>query len=309
MDIRLMGNVEIHNGARPVPLSRAGERCVLASLALDVGHRVHVDTLIDRLWGDDPPTGAVDTIASYIRTVRKAIEAAGGRREWLLNRRPAAYELAIDPGLVDYHRFTALVRQARAKERDGAQADAVRLYQEALTLRTAAALSNLTGQWAENRRYAIEQHYLETLCARYAQQLAIGDYAAVATSGTHVVMEVVPTDRLIALTMYGLAGSGQHAAITGFLTRATKRMWDTAQARPGREIFATARQLVANPHAPLPRHTSLTDGPPDEHDGDPGADPDSTAASSGGAGHIVMIAEHNQRVYQAAGDQYLYPAP
>jgi DNA-binding SARP family transcriptional activator len=316
MDVRLMGNVEIHDGRQPIPLSRAGERCVLASLALEPGRRIHVDTLIDRLWGDDPPTGAIHTIASYIRTVRKAIEDAGGRREWLPNHRPATYELSIGPGLVDYHRFTSLVGQARASQRDGTPADAVALYQKAMGLRTAEALSNVTGQWAANCRYAIEQSYLDALCALYEQQLTIGEYAPVASHATHLVMDVIPTDRMIVLAVYGLAGSGQHAAIPGFLTRATQRMWDAAQARPARQVFAIARQLIANPGARLPRHTPFTSGQPDQHDERAVGDADSPSASSGDAGEptqrepvrdglIKMTAEHNQQVYQAAGDQYI----
>jgi DNA-binding SARP family transcriptional activator len=311
MDLRIMGNVEIHDGTRPIPLPRAGERCVLASLALGPGRRVHVDTLIDRLWGDEPPAGAGDTIASYVRTVRKTIEDAGGQREWLRNHRPGAYQLNIDPNLVDYHRFTALVHQARVRQRDGNQAEAIALYQRALALRTTDALNNVTGQWAADRRYAIEQEYLDTAYALYEQQLTIGDYTAVATHATQLVMDVVPTDRMIVFAIHGLARSGQHAAIPGFLARATARMWDTAQARPSPQVLAIARQLVANPGARLsPPETVPADAqPPDQLD-EP--DREDTGGSSpqkpAGRGHITMTAEHNRQVYQAAGDQYIIGA-
>jgi DNA-binding SARP family transcriptional activator len=246
MDIRLMGNVEIRGRNRVIPLPRAGERCVLASLALEAGRRIHVDRLIDRLWGDDPPTGAGHTIASYVRTVRRVIEDAGGQRIWLCNHRPAAYQLDIDTNLVDYHRFTTLIAQARLRQRDGRPAEAVLLYQKALELRTAEVLGNVTGQWAANRRYAIEQ------------RLTVGEYAAVATHATRLVLDVVPTDRMIALAIHGLARSGQHAAISGFLARAAQRMWDTAQVRPAPQVLAIARQLMADPRARLqPPQTAL----------------------------------------------------
>lgn len=305
MDLRLMGNVEICDGTRPISLVRAGERCVLASLALEPGRRLNVDTLIDRLWGDEPPAGAGPTIASYVRTVRKAIEDAGGRREWLRNHRPAHYELAADPGLIDYHRFTGLAVRARARQRDGHPADAIALYQQALTLRTAEPLGGVTGRWAADRRYTIELEYLDVVHALYDQQLAVGEYAAVAAHATQLVMDVVPTDRMIAQAVHGLARSGQHAAISGFLDRASKRMWDTAGAEPGREVVILARQLMANPNARLPelpdtptgthghQHVDLLDGPAPSADG--------TRSS----GSVIMTAEHNQQVFQAAGDQYI----
>lgn len=287
MDLRLMGSVEIHDGTRRIRLSRAGERCVLASLALAPGRRIHVDTLIDRLWGDDPPTGAEQTIASYVRTVRKAIEDAGGERTWVRNHRPSTYQLDLDSSLVDYHRFTGLVAQARVRQRDQKPADAVSLYRKALAERSAEALSDVTGDWAANRRYAIEQEYLDAVCALYEQQLAIGDYSAVATHATSLVMDVVPTDRMIGLAIHGLAGSGQHAAIPGLVSRAAQRMWDTAQARPGRQVLATARRLMASPGPRLPA-------------------PPAVEPASGGS--IVMTATHNRQVYQAAGDQYIAEA-
>jgi DNA-binding SARP family transcriptional activator len=306
-----MGNVEIHDGTHPIPLARAGERCVLASLALQPGRRLHADTLIDRLWGDDPPTGGDRTIASYVRTVRKTIEDAGGRREWLRNHRPGTYELDIDPDLVDYHRFTALVAQARTRQRDGQPAEAVGLYREALELRSAEALGNVAGQWAANRRYAIEQEHLDAVCALYEQQLAISEHSAVATHATNLVLDIVPTDRMIALALHGLAGSGQHAAIPGFLTRATKRMWETAQARPGDQVITVARQLVANPAAELPLPPTVPDRQSPDWSDEDETEPtgpqvhERTPREPVRGGRITMIAEHNQHVYQAAGDQYI----
>jgi DNA-binding SARP family transcriptional activator len=316
-----MGDVEICDGVRAAPLPRAGERCVLASLALDSGRGLHVDTLVDRLWGDDPPANAVQTIASYIRTVRRAIERAGGRRDWLLNRRPATYQLDIDPNLVDYHRFTALVARARRRRRDGNPAEAAALFREALQQRNAEALSNVTGQWAANRRYAIEQEHLDAVCAMYEQQLTIGEHTAVATHATHLVLDVVPTDRMIVLAIHGLARSGQHATIPGFLARATQRMWDTAQARPSPQVIAVGRQLVDNPSARLPSPQPAPGGPqpadqleadcPDDSGygamagASPPADGVPAAPEQVRGDLITMTAEGNRQVFQAGRDQYI----
>jgi DNA-binding SARP family transcriptional activator len=313
MEIRLMGDVELHDGARPIPLLRAGERGVLASFALEPGRRIHVDTLIERLWGERPPTGAGPTIASYIRTVRKAIEDAGGRREWLRNHRPFAYQLDIEPSLIDYHRFTALISEARTRQRGGKPAAAVASYQQALGLRRAEPLGNVTGQWAVNRRFAIEQEYLEAVYALYERQLTIGEYAAVAIHATELVLNVVPTDRMIVLAIYGMARSGQHAAISDFLDRATQRMWDIVQARPSSRVFAIARQLIDNPNArlPTPQPPPADLQPPGQPHDDKAAAPSSHAgrepsqADPGRGGLVVMTAEYNQQVYQAAGDQYI----
>jgi len=109
VDVCVLGTVEIRAAGRAFALPRGGERCVLATLAFSPGRRVHVDVLVGHVWGDEPPANAEQTIASYVRAVRRAVEQAGGRREWLRNHRPGAYQLDIAPDLVDYHRFQALV--------------------------------------------------------------------------------------------------------------------------------------------------------------------------------------------------------
>lgn len=304
MEIHLFGNVEIHDGTRPIPLVRAGERCILASLALEPGRRIQVDSLVGRLWGEDPPGGAGDTIASYVRTVRKGIEDAGGQREWLRNYRPAAYQLNIDPDLIDYHRFAALVAQARIRQRDRNPAGAVAMYQHALRLWRGEALADVTFEWAAGRRYAIEQEAHYAACSMYEQQLAIGDNAAVARHATRLVLENVPTDRAIALALRGMAGSGQRAAIPGFLSRATQRLWELAQARPSPQVLALARQLMAGPSAPqgVPGATALETDLVNYSQDDGTATPGPEPARDG---RVVMSADHNQRVYQAARDQYI----
>jgi DNA-binding SARP family transcriptional activator len=283
VDVCVLGTVEIRAAGRVIALPRGGERCVLATLALSPARRVHVDVLVEHVWGDAPPANAEQTIASYVRAVRRAVEQAGGRREWLRNHRPGAYQLDIAPDLVDYHRFRSLVAAGRADT-----------YKRALALRRGEALADVPGQWARDRRYAIEQEYLDALCALYELQLDAGECAAVATSALHLVSEVDPSDRLILLAIRGLAGSGQHAAIPDLVERASRRMWEVAGARPGPDVEALARELVARPGERAPERA-----PQAPRSGGPPAEPERTR---------ILQADHNGRVYQAAGDQYIVEA-
>lgn len=273
----MLGDVEIHDGSAAARLPRAGERCVLAALALSAGHRLHVSTLIDQVWGEEPPDNAEQTLTRYIGTIRQAIARAGGRREWLRNHRPGAYRLDIDPDLVDYHRFTTLVRKARSADKT----EAITAYRQAVQLRRGTILANVDSQWAEHRRYAIEQNYLDALCALYELQLAEGQHTAVATSATQLTTVVTPTDRMILLAIHALARSGQHAAIPEFVDRAAQRMWDIAGARPGAEVHATAKELIERPQAQL------------------------TVPATAPRAAVIMTATNSGAVYQSAGDQYV----
>src|SRR4051812_24441884 len=85
--------------AADVPLGGARLRALLAMLLLDAGRVVPVDRLIDGLYGERPPAGAVNAVQSQVSRLRSAlpVEFDG-----------AGYRLAIDPDEVDAHRFARL---------------------------------------------------------------------------------------------------------------------------------------------------------------------------------------------------------
>ncbi|MFY1671313.1 AfsR/SARP family transcriptional regulator [Plantactinospora sp. WMMB334] len=327
MDLRVLGEVQIQTEAKSISLERSAERCVLATLAFSPGRPVRTATLVDNVWGDRQPTKADQTIATYVRAVRRAIEDAGGDRDWLVNRRPRAYELRITPEAVDYHRFTVLASAGRAKAHGGDAQGAVLTYQQALSLWHGEPLANIDGDWADQRRHDLRQAHLETLCALFEQQLKIGDHQAVASNAVRLVNDVVPTDRLIALAVQGLADCGQTSMIPGFVNRAADRMWNTVQVRPGPDVNALVRRLVTRASATESqadrsdcRLPSVAE--PDTHrprtDDEAEGNPDSSRIilmrqlSKGSVrdertlhSNVTMTATSNGNVYQTAGDQYI----
>ncbi|KOX34463.1 hypothetical protein ADK67_03410 [Saccharothrix sp. NRRL B-16348] len=92
---------------------------MLAVLALSPGRPVSVGTLIDCLWSPDNPERKqakkpASTIQTYAKHIRGALTRAGGSGAWQDSRsRPGFYLLAIDPMLVDYHRFLLLADAAQ----------------------------------------------------------------------------------------------------------------------------------------------------------------------------------------------------
>ncbi|HEX4701935.1 MAG TPA: tetratricopeptide repeat protein [Pseudonocardiaceae bacterium] len=242
MQIRLLGNVEIHGDAGIVPLKRSGERCVLATLALHARLPVTVGTLIDHLWlTTEQSDKSIDTVGTYVRNVRSAVKNAGGRPDSLrYDRNTRSYLLDIDPNCVDYHRFAALAATAR-QDRDP------RACQEALSLWCGPALADVTGQWADNRRYTLESERLAAYDELLNHQLLAGRHAEVARTVAGLLDEVTPTDRLLLLGAKGLAGSGQHTAIRAMVARVTQRMHDTVGARPSGRVLDQIDQLITNP--------------------------------------------------------------
>ncbi|MFI5843214.1 BTAD domain-containing putative transcriptional regulator [Catenuloplanes sp. NPDC051500] len=254
MDIRLLGPVEIRDGLdRPVPLARAGQRCVLAALALQPGRLIGTDALIRYLWGDKPPAKAGDTLASYTRAVRNALITAGADTD-VLNRRLGGYELHVPPEQVDYHRFAALVRDAA---REPSPAVSVEIYKTAASLWRGDPLAGLSTDWAADTAQRLTREYLHASCLRLRRQLESGAHAEAAAGVAALLTETVPTDEIIMIGMEALAHAGRHAEIDRFVANATSRMWDLVEARPGEAVRARAAQLIADPPAaPRPPHES-----------------------------------------------------
>ncbi|MFK4067364.1 AfsR/SARP family transcriptional regulator [Streptomyces sp. NPDC029674] len=107
--------------AAPAPEPKV--RALLAALLVRVGHPVPVDTLIDDLWGDRPPSSPANSLQTKVSQLRRALEAAEPGSRGLVAYGPAGYELRVPPEHVDATRFETLI--SRAYETADATGEAV----------------------------------------------------------------------------------------------------------------------------------------------------------------------------------------
>ena len=87
---RMLGPLEVDAGAGPLALGGPKQRAVLAHLLLRPNELVPSETLIDELWGGNPPETARNTIQTYMSQLRKVL--GDGR---LVGRSPG-YVLTVD---------------------------------------------------------------------------------------------------------------------------------------------------------------------------------------------------------------------
>jgi len=98
---------------------------VLADLLLHAGSVVSMDTLIDDLWGADPPPTADAVVQNAVSRLRHTL----GKD--VIETRAPGYLLRVDPGAIDARRFERLVHDARPlppAERSAALRDALALW-------------------------------------------------------------------------------------------------------------------------------------------------------------------------------------
>src|SRR5688572_20286851 len=123
MDIGVLGPVELAVDGRPVAVVGAQRRALVSVLLARRGRVVTADTLVEALWGDDPPRTAVHTLHTHVSRLRRThglpVRAVDG-----------GYVLDVEPERVDATRFDRLVARAA----DAPPDDAARLFREALGL-------------------------------------------------------------------------------------------------------------------------------------------------------------------------------
>lgn len=184
-ELRLLGPVEVraHDGS-----VLAGEpRClaVLAALAVDVRQVVPVTTLIDRVWGDDPPRQAAKTLGTYITRIRRMLERSFSDSSVTVVNHPGGYRLTAMRDQVDLFRFRDLVVEARTPS--STPESRVALLRLAVSLHCGTPLTGVSGAWATSTRQHLTGELL-TVRAQWAEaELDVGNATAVLAPLTTLV--------------------------------------------------------------------------------------------------------------------------
>ncbi|MGW6928790.1 BTAD domain-containing putative transcriptional regulator [Lentzea sp. NPDC054927] len=108
MRVALLGpTTVVAEDGTPVDIGGARVRMLLARLALDPGRPVPTTTLIDDLWGEQPPADASNALQSLVSRLRKVCP---------VSLEPGGYRLGIATGDVDVFRFEQLRAAGRLDE-------------------------------------------------------------------------------------------------------------------------------------------------------------------------------------------------
>jgi len=238
MQFRILGPLEVDSEGEPIPLGGPKQRAVLAHLIVRAGELVPAETLVDELWGDEPPENARNTIQAYVSHLRKALGRE--RIEW----RAPGYILTVDASEVDAARFDGLVRDAK-KALPVEPSVAIGVLEEALSLWRGPALAGLADQpslLAEATR--LEDLRLEAQEARVDGLLATGAHAR-AIGELEVLLAHHPLrESLWRLLMLALYRDGRQADALGAYQRARETLADELGIDPSPELVRLHERIL-----------------------------------------------------------------
>lgn len=234
IDIRLLGPVGASADGQEIEVGGPKERAVLALLASDPTAPRTQDSLIDRLWDDDPPKTARKTLQTYVAHVRRAFDAVGAGE--MIVTGPAGYSLSA-AARTDLEEVEALMARAQRCATEGAPATATDALTVALDLfgddpLGGAAPSRSIDALAESYRQ-LRWNLVEDLARA---RLAAGGDATLATD-LHRWVDANPyREGLWAASMLTLYRAGQQAAALASFQRARRNLVDGLGVEPGPEL-------------------------------------------------------------------------
>lgn len=255
----LLGTVELQGAdGAAVDLGPAKQRTVLAALLVDAGRWVAVQTLIDRVWGEDVPAQVRPSLYTHIARIRRMLASmaapvdagaggAGARPQ--LRRGPGGYLLDVSSGRVDVHRFRHLVDQARGAGRT--DAERVVMLREALGLWRGEPLAGLAGAWAERTRHSWHQQRIEAVLAWAEAEFRVGHHAGVIGALTSLVAEHPLVEPLTVALMRTLQAAGRGPEALACYTMLQKRLAEELGADPGAEAQQVHQAILRGESAPL----------------------------------------------------------
>ena len=258
MQVRLFGELEAVAERGRVPIRGTKQRALLALLALQRGHPVSADRLIDSLWGDGHAANPANALQAQIGQLRRTLGAAA------IVTTEAGYALAVGPGDVDVIRFEQLVAEGRRLAADGEMAAASAALGEALSLRRGEPLAEFAyAGFAAAERAHLDQLALVAIEDRAGADLVLGRHGEVAGELATACRRHPLRERLWELLILALYRAGRQGDALRAYTEVRDHVVDELGIDPGpalRElqarILAQDPALAATP-APVPAAAPL----------------------------------------------------
>jgi DNA-binding SARP family transcriptional activator/tetratricopeptide (TPR) repeat protein len=236
--VSVLGPLEAWRAGSQVGLGPVRQRAVLGLLALSPGELVSRESVVDALWGEDPPATAVSLVQAHVSRLRAVLDPDRSPRggDGLLVSAGTGYRLRVSADQLDLLAFEQITGRARAVRRSGDALAACGLHERALGLWRGVPLADL----GLLRGHLAVAH----VAGRYAA--AVMDYAEAAVAAgcaervlwrLEALMGAEPlNERAGALLMTVLASAGRADAALRVYQELRSRLAEQLGMSPGPEL-------------------------------------------------------------------------
>ncbi|MEU9271595.1 BTAD domain-containing putative transcriptional regulator [Streptomyces sp. NPDC048251] len=229
----LLGPIQVYaDDVTPVGVGGVRLRMLLARLALEEGRAVSVDSLVDGLWGEEPPADAANALQALVSRLRRALRGAAS-----VESASGGYRLAVRAEDVDVHRFEDLTARGRRELAAGRTDEAASLLGTALGLWQGAALADvLDAPFAGPVATRLDD--LRTAAAedRCDAELQLGRYGEVLADLEAAGAERPLSERVAGLRMRALSAAGRQSDALAVYEAIRERLDDELGVVPSAEL-------------------------------------------------------------------------
>jgi DNA-binding SARP family transcriptional activator len=248
MRFGLLGTLEVVDDAgNSVDLGGSQPRTVLAMLLAASGQLVPADSLVDVIWGDDPPDSALGTVQSYISRLRRTLEPDRAPRDAprVLLFEPPGYRLQVDPTQVDLRRFERLAEQGRTELQAGdLEAARATLLEADALWRGPALLEFLDHEFARGIAARLEERRMAALDDRIEAELRLGRHTVVVGELAELVRAHPLREPLRGHLALALYRSGRQSDALRALDDARRVLRDELGIEPGRALRELEHRIL-----------------------------------------------------------------
>jgi DNA-binding SARP family transcriptional activator len=236
---RILGPLDLANGAGPVPLDAPKHRTLLGVLLLHPNEAVSSERLIDELWGERPPTTATKVLQTYVSQLRRVVGADA------IATRPPGYLLRVDEQALDVTQFRKLYAEGRRFASDGDHRRASERLREALALWRGPPLADVVFQsFARNEIERLEEERLSALMDLIDCELALGEHESVVQELEGLVRQHPLRERLRAQLMLALYRAGRQVDALAAYQDGRRTLVEELGLEPGRKLQELERAIL-----------------------------------------------------------------
>jgi DNA-binding SARP family transcriptional activator len=235
VELGVLGPLHVRQFGLPVAIPGAKPRSILTFLGLNGGAVVPGDSLVELLWGTDPPRTAAKALQTHISALRRALGDG-----FVLTQ---GMGWALNDADIDAVRFTAAAGQGRAAMAAGEASQAVACFDEALKLwRGAPELPDgrrgetARTRWIEGHAALVEDRADALLATGRAAEL-IGELEA-------AIADAPLRERRWGHLMLALYRSGRQGEALGAYRRVRQLLADELGVDPGPDLRRLESKIV-----------------------------------------------------------------
>ncbi|GAA4290118.1 BTAD domain-containing putative transcriptional regulator [Mycobacterium paraffinicum] len=240
MELGVLGPLQVRLDGAPVAIPGAKPRAILSMLGLHGGSVVAADTLVELLWGEDPPRTAAKALQTHISSLRRTLG------DGFVLTTGAGWTLAETQ--VDAARYKSAARLGRDAAAAGDTSQAVARFEEALALwRGIPELPDGRRGTSEKTRW-IEGH-AALVEDRADALLATGRAAEIIGELEAAVADAPLRERRWGQLMLALYRAGRQGEALGAYQRARALLADELGVDPGPDLRRLEAAIVAQDSA------------------------------------------------------------